>query len=311
MGSAARAERHAKASQQQASGVESTRRGAIPGIPADRVLPLLGNLVELSESSSGKREGMQLIFMSAVDQLLINLPTGALAGGSGDQLTPMCRPALIHWLLRGCGGAVPDDQHGIIHKYSEWSEALKAIKSGGAGGKPMFTEAVHTMCRVYSGLLKAWSANTVAILNALAFDSPVHVCTWVWLQKSGTLQGYVSHGAFADVVPDVLYIMCKTYMHRLMVTDDTEFYMDQVPFPLPQLVDVALSTRQYVNRRFWGSESGAVASAGGGAHVEDRQLHREAATALMHQLYDRNARREFCPLDTWLQVRPEPQTLNP
>ncbi len=37
------------------------------------------------------------------------------------------------------------------------------------------------------------------------------------------------------------------------------------------------------------------------AHVEARQLHREAATQLMHQLYDRNARREFCPLETWLQ----------
>jgi len=74
-------------------------------------------------------------------------------------------------------------------------------------------------------------------------------------------------------------------------------------------VDMALLLRQYVNRRFWagevegGSVAARIAAIGGqqSAAREMRQLHREAATGLLHQLYDRNARREFCPVDTWLQ----------
>ena len=145
------------------------------------------------------------------------------------------------------------------------------------------------------------------MLNALAFDSPVHVCLWAWLRKSGYLQKYIDDGVEADLVSIVALVFCKTYLHRLMVTDDVEFYEAQKPFPLAELVDMALLLRQYVNRRFWGREdsTGAaaarLASSGQAVKVEIRQMQREAATQLMHQLYDRNARREFCPIDTWLQ----------
>ncbi len=47
-----------------------------------------------------------------------------------------------------------------------------------------------------------------------------------------------------------------------MVTDDIEFYERQSPFPLSQLVEMALLTRQYVNRRFWGREDNTNAAAG-------------------------------------------------
>ena len=116
-------------------------------------------------------------------------------------------------------------------------------------------------------------------------------------------------GTETELVNPVVFLFCRCYLHRLMVTDDTEFYEEQVPFPLSHLVDLALLLRQYVNRRFWageveGGSIGARIVAAGGQNVaarELRQLHREAATGLLHQLYDRNARREFCPLDTWLQ----------
>jgi ubiquitin-protein ligase E3 B len=310
--------------------------GVSPSIPDVRVLYVLSNVVEIT--SSCEIEGLQLIYLSALERLLSLLPADALAVSAQrtaraaevqQQMQSLTTAAHVHWLLRGLGGQGPTPvPSGTVSasggssglgnggvssalgtfEFGAWQAVYSDVgKKKGSDGRVMYAEAVQGFCCAYALLLRLWSAAAVQMLNALAFDSPVHVCLWAWLKKSGCLQKYIDDGTESDLVSMVTLLFCKTYLHRLMVTDDVEFYETQTPFPLAELVDMALLLRQYVNKRFWGREegTGAVAArlaiSGQAVKLEMRQMQREAATQLMHQLYDRNARREFCPIDTWLQ----------
>jgi hypothetical protein len=308
----------------QPSGISTT-------IPDVRILYVLSNVVEIT--SICQIEGLQLIYLSALERLLSLLPADALAVSSQrtvraaevqQQMQCLATATHVHWLLRGLGGQGPTSEpsgalsSGIgnggissalgTFEFGAWQAAYSDVgKKKGSDGRVLYAEAVQSFCFAYALLLRLWSAAAVQTLNALAFDSPVHVCLWAWIKKSGCLQKYIDDGSESDLVSIVTLLFCKTYLHRLMVTDDVEFYETQTPFPLAELVDMALLLRQYVNKRFWGREEGTgavaarLASSGQAVKLEMRQMQREAATQLMHQLYDRNARREFCPIDTWLQ----------
>jgi len=296
----------------------------------ERVLDVMCNLVEMTHKTPVA--GLQLLYLSALQRLVEALPTGALSLAANKAkiklLAPLQSPSHVQWLLCGLGGeATPANAAAVdpskrpgssqeggcllkTQKYSDWTCVYRQVQAKrNTAGKPQFTEGVMYLCTVYGLLLRVWPAGNIQMLNAMSFDSPVHVALWAWLRASGLLQEYVDTGIEQQVVGGVVFLFCRCYLHRMMVTDDTEFYDQQIPFPLPHLVDMALMLRQYVNRRFWAGEieGGSVAArivAGGGqqaAAMEMRQLHREAATGLLHHLYDRNARREFCPLDTWLQ----------
>ena len=41
----------------------------------------------------------------------------------------------------------------------------------------------------------------------------------------GMLQEYVDKGADAELVGAVVFLFCRCYLHRLMVTDDSEVLM--------------------------------------------------------------------------------------
>jgi hypothetical protein len=314
-----------------AAKVGSSMDGTVLLLPTDRILFLLANVVEITASS--QIDGLQLIYLSALERLLSMMPPDALVVAAQrpasvvaaqQQMLVLASVPHVHWLLRGLGGQGPSETTvasgatsglGVATAsnalatldFNSWQIVFAEVgRKKGSDGRALFSEAIQLFCVAYGLLFRLWSSTAVQMLNALAFDSPVHVCLWAWLKKSGYLQKYIDDGVEADLVAVVVLVFCKTYLHRLMVTDDVEFYETQKPFPLPELVDMALLLRQYVNRRFWGREdSGAVAArmAGSGqaVKVEMRQMQREAATQLMHQLYDRNARREFCPIDTWLQ----------
>jgi len=303
--------------------------GAGGWLPEGRVLDVMCNLVELTDKAPVA--GLQLLYLSALQRLVEALPGGALALPAHaprlGQLAPLQAPKHVHWLLCGLGGEVVASGQTIADpskragdtlaegalktlKYSDWVGAYREARSKrNSAGQPQFTEGITYFCTVYGLLLRAWPAGNIQMLNAMSFESPVHVALWAWLRATALLQAYIDTGAEQQLVGAVVFVFCRCYLHRLMVTDDTEFYDQQFPFPLAHLVDMALMLRQYVNRRFWageveaGSVAARIAAAGGqeAAARELRQLHREAATGLLHQLYDRNARREFCPLDTWLQ----------
>ena len=289
-------------------------------LPEDRILDVLCNLTQLAAAAQ-HQQGLQLLYLSALKRLVEALPADALSRADNasklKMLAPMQSPNHIQWLLCGLGGASEGEAAGgeSIERlrtwtYVEWTRAYREVRvRKNTAGKPQFAEGMDYFCSVLGILLRAWPAGNIQMLNAMSFDSPVHVALWAWLRASGLLQDYIDHGTEPQLVGAVVFLFCRCYLHRLMVTDDSEFYEQQTPFPLPHLVDLALLLRQYVNRRFWagevegGSAAARAAASGGKASAvrEMRQLHREAATGLLHQLYDRNARREFCPLDTWLQ----------
>ena len=316
--------------------IRPDNNGSAPSISPDRALFVLANIVEITATC--QIEGLQLIYLSALERMLTVIPPDALVvsaqrspavAAAQQQMHALATVPHVHWLLRGLGGKGPKDEPTITtpaagggsslgsagvscdlatFEFGAWQAVYAEVsKKKGSDGRALYAEAVQSFCIVYGLLFRSWSAGTVQMLNALAFDSPVHACLWAWLRKSGYLQRYIDNGTDAELVSSVTLVFCKTYLHRLMVTDDVEFYESQKPFPLAELVDMALLLRQYVNRRFWGRDEAAgavaarMASSGQAVRVEMRQLQREAATQLMHQLYDRNARREFCPIDTWLQ----------
>ena len=292
-------------------------------LPEERVLDVLANVVELTHRAP--IAGLQLLYLSALQRLVEALPDGALSVPGNavtvNRLSPLRTASHVQWLLCGLGGE-PTEGSGSgggagkvgdplkTIKYTEWINVYRNVRANrNNAGKPEFTEGVTYFCTVYGLLLRAWPAANILMLNGMSFDSPVHVALWAWLRATGLLQEFVDNGTHAELVGAVVFLFCRCYLHRLMVTDDGEFYEQQIPFPLAHLVDMALLLRQYVNRRFWagdtesGSVAARIAAKGGqqGVAREMRQLHREAATGLLHQLYDRNARREFCPVDTWLQ----------
>jgi hypothetical protein len=95
--------------------------------------------------------------------------------------------------------------------------------------------------------LLAASAN-ILMLDGMSIDSQVHIVLWAWFRATGVLQEFVDKGTNADLIHGVVFLFCRWYVHRLMVTDEGDLYDQQFPFPLAHLVDMALLLRQYVDQ---------------------------------------------------------------
>ena len=228
----------------------------------ERALNVLANVVELSHKEP--IAGLQLLYLSALHRLVEALPDGALSlqGNAAlvKRLSPLHTASHVQWLLCGLGGepaagsgsgGESEQAVGLLMtmKYTEWLNVYRDVGANrNTEGKPQFTEGVTQFCTVYGLLLRAWPEANILMLDGMSIDSPVHIALWAWLRATGLLQEFVDKCTNADLIDGVVFLFCRCYLHRLMVTNEGHLYDQQFPFPLSHLVDMALLLRQYVDQ---------------------------------------------------------------
>ncbi|KAI7846263.1 hypothetical protein COHA_000243 [Chlorella ohadii] len=190
-----------------------------------------------------------------------------------------------------------------------------------------------------SGDSKSGQAATARLLSALAFGTQLlarlwrHLATsiglpleaplqasWVfscWLQldcHGGATRGWevaTLRRGIAGLQPEAaaqLGLFCRVYCHHLAVVDDWEFWERQQPFSLGQqrAIAAALNTlvfrTQLPDNSSGGGRSGPSQLAGrSGSLGRDYRMLQQAAPLLHRALYERDARRQFCPPALWLE----------
>jgi hypothetical protein len=228
----------------------------------ERVLDVFANVVELSHKKP--ISGLQLLYLSALHRLVEALPDGALSlpGNAAlvKRLSPLHTASHVQWLLCGLGGepaagngSVGESEQAVgllkTMKYTEWMHVYRDVRANrNTAGMPQFTEGVTQFCTVYGLLLRAWPEANILMLDGMSIGTPVHIALWAWLRATGLLQEFVDKGTNAELIDGVVFLFCRCYVHRLMVTDECHLYDQQFPFPLAHLVDMALLLGQYVNQ---------------------------------------------------------------
>lgn len=95
------------------------------------------------------------------------------------------------------------------------------------------------------------------------------------------------------------------YHHALQVVDDAEFFQRQAPFSLGQQRAIAAALNTLVFRTQLPEAGGTAAAARGGggtAAAAAASAMLQVAAPLLHRaLYERDARRTFCPPALWLE----------
>ncbi|EKX32005.1 hypothetical protein GUITHDRAFT_121824 [Guillardia theta CCMP2712] len=237
--------------QQQQQQQQQRRQIGATAVAADRAMDLFTNVVEIANVRP--IHGLQPLYLSALLRLVDKIPSSGwtMSKIQAQQLAPLHKPKHIHWLLLGLGGRGEGEEGKALEigaelkietlslkswSFVEWSKIYSDVrKLRNSDGKPKYTNEIVSFCQLYGKLLRLWTVANVQVLNAISFDSPVHVSLWSWLRCSNLLQGYIDEGTEAGIVGDVAFLFCKCYLHRLMVTDDTEFYEQQVRTWFPSL----------------------------------------------------------------------------
>lgn len=127
------------------------------------------------------------------------------------------------------------------------------------------------------------SSNLYSIGNS-GLEDDEEQCSALWDHEP--LRG--GPGSLSRDMSRLLHLFCASYSHLLLVLDDIEFYDKQVPFTLEQQRKIAsvLNTLVY----------NAVSHSTG---QQNRPLM-ESAVRLLHLLYERDCRHQFCPPTLWL-----------
>ncbi|PRW44359.1 E3 ubiquitin- ligase UPL7 [Chlorella sorokiniana] len=169
---------------------------------------------------------------------------------------------------------------------------------------------------------KAGAAATARLLSALAFGTQLlarlwrHLATTIGLPLEAPLQATrgwevatLRRGiaGLQPVAAAQLGLFCRVYCHHLAVVDDWEFWERQQPFSLGQQRAIAAALNTLVFRTQLpdnGSSGGSMGQQAGGRSGSlgrEYRMLQQAAPLLHRALYERDARRQFCPPALWLE----------
>eukprot|EP01083_Nonionella_stella_P071473 191988_1 len=136
-------------------------------------------------------------------------------------------------------------------------------------------ERVRTACGVVAQVLVKWPGAATPFLNKMVFSSTLIPDLWRAIRGSSQSESLS--------VP--LMLLCHAYAHLLKVQDDHDFFEEQVPFKLAEVIEFVVYLRLVLHRLFWSAP-------------DDSPL-RAAASGVFRQLRMRQARRRFCDTSVW------------
>ncbi|CAK8692376.1 unnamed protein product [Clavelina lepadiformis] len=179
------------------------------------------------------------------------------------------------------------------------------------GRKLEYAEVKNTCC----GCLLYRRALTIVtkqlaleMLTGLTFMDEVLCRMWRFICEigpSGGLQLFLSSLTLPPDIAEpyfaVFTLFCDMTAHILSILDDIEFYEQQIPFHLEELVTISAFLKQFVFKAIWSRI------------VKDSQSSMyyvfDSAHTLLMMLYDRDARRSFTPQNHWLCKDIKPSTI--
>ncbi|GAB4814415.1 hypothetical protein N2152v2_001461 [Parachlorella kessleri] len=204
----------------------------------------------------------------------------------------------------------------------------------------LYHTLLHTMdglgsTRTAGGKRRGTVPASARVLSALAFATPLLPQLWKWLGVSvgvpleaplQATRGWdipsLSQGihSVSPEAAEALGLFCRVYNHYLMVTDDYDFHEKQPLFTLGQqrAISATLNTllfrthlpaslqhAQHVQQGGSSSSSHRAVPRLSGRHSTSKGMQysmlEEHAPVLLRAMYERDARRPFCPPALWLQ----------
>eukprot|EP00741_Cyanophora_paradoxa_P002456 tig00000076_g2380.t1 len=196
-------------------------------------------------------------------------PQAQAAGGSGHS---------------GAGGG---EDEGTSSSSSKGGRS-KSRGGGTIGGPSMAALRVSEsvlVCSMYVALAQRLRGQRVHILNALAFLPDLLAGVFRLVRENRLLELH-TRPSFDDPLSPLFSFFCECYTHLLIAVDDEEFFVRESPFPLRENAILADMLNRLVFRMHWrGCPDAHLAG---------------AASALLHQLHVRDARRAFCSPSMWL-----------
>lgn len=197
-------------------------------------------------------------------------------------------------------------------------------------GKAFVREHVDAFTRLCALFLSRWGrqkqmqSHAMRMLNTLAFyhvplakleghhsePATVSLVRFLWcvLQESKPFEDFARNvnllrAQRSDAFLCCLALFCCAYDHLLVVLDDDEMYMQELPLPLYEIERLVRSLKHALYAAYWthgvltpAPETTAPPNLEFGVFLVD------TATQLMHSLYDRCSRQPFCNITSWYVI---------
>lgn len=171
------------------------------------------------------------------------------------------------------------------------------------GNKALFVDATAAS-RVQRGastvrtMLATFPSCSSEILSNVSFHPTLVPELWRFISFLGpkpNMQLFLDSALAPEKEPliDVLILACDTLSRLIVVLDDEEIFMKQVPMQLQQLTDISTFLNKYVFKSIWATSEPPVTGA-------IKAIVLTSASQLLHSLYELDSRRPYVPVDHWL-----------
>ncbi|PIK34771.1 hypothetical protein BSL78_28404, partial [Apostichopus japonicus] len=174
---------------------------------------------------------------------------------------------------------------------------LSGIKTGKSLNSPE-VKLVCEVCGMYLAALSTMKELTRDILTGLSYKELLLPRLWRFMTELGPQGGL---HVFQECLPrdlethppilSVLVLFCDVASYLIVILDDTEFYSQQIPFHLEDLVSVTGFLNSFVFRMIVNNETDSKSV---------NTLVFNSTYTLLMILYDRDCRRAFAPPNHWL-----------
>lgn len=197
-------------------------------------------------------------------------------------------------------------------------------------GKAFVREHVDAFTRLCALFLSRWGrqkqmqSHAMRMLNTLAFyhvplaklpgqdsePAAVSLVRFLWcvLQESKPFEDFARNvnllrAQRSDGFLCCLALFCSAYDHLLVVLDDDEMYMQELPLPLYEIERLVRSLKHALYAAYWTHGNIAPASETTASHnLKFGIFLVDTAAQLMHSLYDRCSRQPFCNITSWYVI---------
>eukprot|EP01087_Luapelamoeba_hula_P017100 TRINITY_DN5363_c0_g1_i2.p1 TRINITY_DN5363_c0_g1~~TRINITY_DN5363_c0_g1_i2.p1 ORF type:complete len:863 (-),score=106.25 TRINITY_DN5363_c0_g1_i2:130-2718(-) len=132
------------------------------------------------------------------------------------------------------------------------------------------------------------------VINTLTFSTPCVRVLWDLLSNSIEFTEFVESGLSSkmSVIISVVSLFCVCYSNLLVSLDDDEFFKHK-PFTIDEVKSISLALKRIVFRMYW------VKGNRDELPVYQDPILRKSITSVLHQLYDRNSRHQYCLGHHW------------
>jgi len=289
---------------------------------------LLGNLVELSEllkQSASERFQECYVKLQRSYHVLISYLTVTKSFVYYKhpllikQLTALAAPSALRQICDHIIITPPTSSSSFSASSSSSSSSSSTQNSLFSNDLDSLAE-VRVMCGLLDGLLEWWPLSETPLLSTLAFSPDLLPALWTTLMRSfldptgplcvltqesststeqwfGKLSGFslnvrrvLTEQLIENAFTSLTNLFCLCFSYLLVVLSDDEFYNQQKPFSLTQVVNMVWLCKQFTFHVHWGD----FQSTPSGNRL------RKPVTRLFQQLRERHSRKPFCHNDAWL-----------